>query len=561
MSTTNDPLIGTTAGAYVLERLLGRGAMGTVYLAHHQENGQRFAIKFLSGDFAHKKEFVTRFHHEANACATMNHENVIHVFDAGEDDGLHYMVMEYVDGVSLSHFLEVQEKVRESQALPWMKRVALALAYAHSQGIVHRDLKPENIMLTHEGVVKLADLGLSKTLDADDSLSMTMSGTVIGTPYYISPEQTRDAKRVDARTDIYSLGATFYHLCAGRPPFHGTSAADVMAKHMNEQAVPPQRINVALSDGFGAIILKMMEKDPDDRFQSMQEVVESIERLERGEAVFSTRIRFRKHHAAVALPVKTSGMPRWQSAWPLGAAILAVLLIIGAALAFLMHGQGTSKTEPFPLPSSFANVTTPATPSPVAAEPAAPPPKAESSAPAQGGTGDLVLRGEARVPVPSGNLTWIDAIAVACLAAGMWLCWDGGARWGLIRAITLVVATWIAITYFDEAGARFGTPFGLPENPSQVIAFFGLSALLMIPVWVLTRQLPGHDPGTWRSHLSHILTLGPGLVVGATLAVWLIACLGVLTSDTALLSGSWTGSQVMQSFPSLEKMMTPPAKR
>ncbi len=559
MSATHDPLIGSTVGAYVLERPLGRGAMGMVYLARHQETGQHFAIKFLSGDFAHKSEFVTRFHHEANACATMNHENVMHVFDAGEDGGLHYMVMEYVDGVSLSHFLDVQEKVRESQALPWMKQAARALAYAHSQGIVHRDLKPENIMLTHAGVVKLADLGLSKSLDADESLSMTMSGTVIGTPYYISPEQTRDAKRVDARTDIYSLGATFYHLCAGRPPFHGTSAADVMAKHMNEQAVPPQRVNVALSDGFGAIILRMMAKDPDDRFQNMEEVVDSIERLERGEEVFATRIRLRKSHAtAAAVPVKNLGTPWWQSAWPLGAATLAIFLIVGAALAFLMHGKVASGTGSASAPIASANVSTP---SPVVTEPDAPPAKAEPSAPVRSGIGDLVLRGEARTPAMSGNLTWIDAITVACLAAGMWLCWDVGARWSLVRALTLVVATWIAITYFDEAGAKFGTLFGLPGNPSRVVAFFGLSALLMIPVWILTRQLRGHDPGTWRSHLSHFLTLGPGLVVGATLAVWLIASLGVLTADTALLSRSWTGSQVMRFFPSLEKMMTPPAKR
>ncbi len=328
MAEEQDPLIGVMVRDYVLVRLLGRGAMGLVYLAQHCATKKEVAIKFLSGEFSSKKEFVSRFMNEAASCAALEHANIVRVFEAGQDDGTYFMVMEFVDGVDLAHYLEVQDKLKERQVLPWLKQSAIALGYAHSQGIVHRDLKPENIMVTKAGEIKVADLGLSKNLGMDQDFSMTMSGTVIGTPYYISPEQARDAKHVDPRTDMYSLGATFYHLVTGYPPFQGSSAAEVMAKHMNEQLPYPQRKNTALSDGLSDVIMKMMEKDPGRRFQTMQELAEAVDRLERGESGIVKKIKLRQTESMV----EVASQSPWKS--PARIASLAVAAVVALLVAW-----------------------------------------------------------------------------------------------------------------------------------------------------------------------------------------------------------------------------------
>ena len=175
-------MIGVVVRGYLISRLLGRGVGGIVYLGRHTQTSQEVAIKFLSGEFGTKKDSVDRFTNEAAACAALQHENIVRVYEAGQENGMYFMVMEYVDGTDMGHFLKVQEKVSETKLLPWLKQAARALSYAHSKGIIHRDLKPENIMLTQEGVVKVTDLGLSKNLEGGANFSMTISGTTIGTP-------------------------------------------------------------------------------------------------------------------------------------------------------------------------------------------------------------------------------------------------------------------------------------------------------------------------------------------------------------------------------------------
>lgn len=590
---TSDPLIGTTLRAYRLTRLLGRGAMGMVYAAEHEDSGLKVAVKFLSGEFSGKKEFVARFMHEAEACSTMQHENLMRVFEAGEHDGVYFMVMEFVDGIDLAHFLDTQEKVKESQALPWLKQTARALAYAHSQGIVHRDLKPENIMLNREGLVKLADLGLSKRLDADENLSMTLSGTVIGTPYYISPEQTKDAKRVDARTDIYSLGATFYHLLTGRPPFNGHSAAEVMAKHMNEPLVPPQRVNAALSDHVGDLLCKMMEKATDKRFPSMDAVIEAIERIERGEAPIARTVRLRRDTIpglAKELSPKPPNRQRRMALVAGGIVLFAALVILARSLFFGQPGKEDSRPTKvstgeaikapspaiLPPPTVLAPAEKPSAtldrpePPPVPTAPATgaemsiAPTAATAPPPAVAGPGGLGAEEEVlRVGSSSSQVATVtrhaapfhlvDLLGLMMGVVGVIVARHHGFRASCFRA----AAVWVAFV-----AAAFGTaPFAswletvivLNAPEAAQTAFVLLSAPALLLAWTMTHPFSPRQTEDWTTSLGRFIAVVPGVAIGAALAFWAFAVMGFLSARELRVADSWVGSRVIASFPALQK--------
>jgi hypothetical protein len=270
-----DPLINRIiGGCQILERV-ARGGMGVVYKAKQLNLGRTVAVKILAKDLANDALFVRRFMHEARAAAELNHGNIIHINDVGQFEGIFYYTMEYVDGATLSEILKQGKRLDALGTAQIALQVCHALRHAHQKHIIHRDIKPENIMLTNEGVVKLADLGLAKwTGDAD--MGLTQTGAVMGTPYYMAPEQAKDFSKVDERSDIYSLGVTLYRVLTGRVPFEGRTALEVMVKAASglKRAIREARPDVP--EEFEAVIHRMMDPDPDRRYQNVQDVINAL---------------------------------------------------------------------------------------------------------------------------------------------------------------------------------------------------------------------------------------------------------------------------------------------
>jgi len=255
--------VGSRFGEYEILEELGSGGMGKVYRAKDVTLERSVALKTLAPDYAEDPAFVQRLLREARAVARLNHPNIVQIYDFGSVDGTWYLAMEFVDGPSLGQRLK-SRRFPEAEAVRIARQVCQALALAHAEGLVHRDIKPDNIMLTSRGDVKLVDLGIAKRLDEDQSLTQT--GHSMGTPNYISPEQIRGLKDIDARADIYSLGATLYHLVTGHTPFLGASGAVVMSMHLVEPLPDPRIYEPALSDGFCSVLRKMMAKNREERY-------------------------------------------------------------------------------------------------------------------------------------------------------------------------------------------------------------------------------------------------------------------------------------------------------
>ena len=271
-------------GYQVLQKL-GKGSMGVVYKAKQQSVDRVVAIKILLDPLAQNKEFIKRFEHEAKIAAKLAHNNVVNAIDAGVIDGHYYFVMEYVEGPTIKDFLDKNKTFEEKEALRITLSIAEALKHAAERGLIHRDIKPENVILTKSGVVKLADLGLARLTD-DDKWVLSEAGMAIGTPYYISPEQVRGQTNIDTRADIYSLGATLYHMVTGRVPYGGETPEEVMRKHVdfNVSLVPPDHLNPRLSAGLGMVVETMMAKNREHRYQTPDDLILDIKCLQRGES-------------------------------------------------------------------------------------------------------------------------------------------------------------------------------------------------------------------------------------------------------------------------------------
>jgi serine/threonine protein kinase len=270
---------------YVIVRLIGEGGMGAVYEARHINLGKRVAIKFLSKEFARDTGSVERFHQEAQIAGTLGHLNICEVSDFGmTDDGLPFLVMEYLEGESLSSILQREKKLPPDVASGIMKQVLGALEEVHGRGIIHRDLKPDNVFITnikgHGLIVKLLDFGISKILKPKDpSLRLTRTGTMIGTPYYMSPEQVRASKNIDHRTDLFSCGVIFYEMVTGRVPYGGESFNEVLTRILEEPFPDPRKIVPDLEGGLVKILERSMAKNPSKRFESAGRFRAEIEHL------------------------------------------------------------------------------------------------------------------------------------------------------------------------------------------------------------------------------------------------------------------------------------------
>ena len=267
---------------YQLQKKIGAGAMAVVYKAKQLSLDRIVAVKVLPKRLSKNEEFVERFYREGKAAAALNHNNIVQAIDVGESGGYHYFVMEYVEGNTVYDELTSEKHYEETEAIAIIRQVAQALLHAHERGIIHRDVKPKNIMLTKDRVAKLADMGLARAT-SDAEAAMAEAGRAYGTPYYISPEQIRGEVHIDHRADIYSLGATVYHMLTGRVPFEGSTPSVVMHKHLKEPLTPPDHLNRKLTAGLAAMIERMMAKKREERYASCKEIIVDLDLLARGE--------------------------------------------------------------------------------------------------------------------------------------------------------------------------------------------------------------------------------------------------------------------------------------
>jgi serine/threonine-protein kinase len=262
---------------------LGAGAMATVFKAVQLSLDRTVAIKVLPRKFTSNPQFIERFYAEGRAAATLNHPNIVQAFDVGKAGEFHYFVMEYVDGRTVYDDIVKQKRFPERDALDVVIQVAEALNHAHAKGLIHRDVKPKNVMITGEGVVKLADMGLARAV-SDKEAAEAEAGKAFGTPYYISPEQIRGEREIGPPADIYSLGATFYHMVTGAVPFEGKNPSAVMHKHLKSELVPPDHVNPKLSAGVSEVIEMMMAKAPGERYKNCDDLLADLRAVRKGEA-------------------------------------------------------------------------------------------------------------------------------------------------------------------------------------------------------------------------------------------------------------------------------------
>ncbi|MAG93838.1 MAG: hypothetical protein CMJ48_08835 [Planctomycetaceae bacterium] len=270
-----------TLGDFRILRRLGRGGMAEVYLAEQTSLKRNVALKVLRDEWVGDETHLSRFAREAKAAAGLHHPNIVQVFAVGEEAGVHFIAQEYVQGRNLREFLTREGIPQLPAALHIIKQVAAALQAAGEAGIVHRDIKPENIMITPKLQVKVTDFGLAQLSESGERVNLTQVGITMGTPLYMSPEQV-NGKKLDQRSDIYSLGVTCYHLLAGRPPFRGETALAIAVQHLNSDAIPLFEQRSDLPPLLGEIVAKMMAKDPKDRYANAEAVLADVKRLEEG---------------------------------------------------------------------------------------------------------------------------------------------------------------------------------------------------------------------------------------------------------------------------------------
>ena len=321
---------------YQIIRKLGSGAMATVYLAKQISLDRLVAIKVLPRRYSDNADFIERFQKEGRAAAKLNDPNIVAAYDVGNSGDHHYFVMEYVDGETVYDRITTNKRFDEAEAILVTQQVSSALTHAHERGFIHRDIKPKNIMISRDGVVKLADLGLARAM-SDKDAAEAEAGKAFGTPFYISPEQIRGKVDIGPQADIYGLGATLYHMVTGRVPFKGKNPSDVMYRHLKEPLVPPDHVNPAVSSGLAQIIEMMMAKNPGDRYRSAKELSEDLSlvaagnspRFARGTLDFASVVP-QDSESGEALEVVRSSSSS-------GIGNFNLLLLVGLILSFLLN--------------------------------------------------------------------------------------------------------------------------------------------------------------------------------------------------------------------------------
>ena len=348
------------ANRYTLLEVLGSGGMALVYLARDKVLERDVALKVLREHYADDEEFVERFRREAKNAASLNHPNVVQIYDQGRaEDGTYFMAMEYVPGGTLKEHIAKRGSLEPSEAAGIASQVAEALALAHGRGIVHRDIKPQNVLLTTSGEAKVADFGIARAASAR---TMTEANVVLGTAAYMSPEQV-GGERVGPKSDLYSLGIVLYEMLTGALPLRGDDPIATAMKHINQPAPHPRDANPTIPEGLDALSAKLLAKDPQQRYPGAAELAEDLRRIRDGLSplavgvgeqptvpVAGTTREWTRTSPAVVTPGRGgprvgSGSTRWPTFLPLVALLIGVVLL-GALAWGLLQGPSERNARP-----------------------------------------------------------------------------------------------------------------------------------------------------------------------------------------------------------------------
>lgn len=371
------------AGRYEVRSMIGRGGMAQVHLGFDTRLSRVVAIKMLRTDLARDSIFQTRFRREAQAAASLNHPNIVAVYDTGEEDvttpdgstvSVPYIVMEYVEGHTVRDLLAGGAPVPIDEAVEIISGVLSALEYSHVHGLVHRDIKPGNIMLTNTGKIKVMDFGIARAL-TDSQATMTQTNAVVGTAQYLSPEQAH-GDPVDARSDIYSTGCVLFELLTGQPPFKGDSAVAVAYQHVSEIPPKPSSITSDVPDSIDRVVLKALAKNRDDRYSSAEEMRADLNRAARGALVMAPETDSWQAPATQVMSPATMTMPAAtmpppapaydtqtmaridtleeepkKKRWPIALLIVVALAIIGGLVWWFATNSAEPEVEQVPVPT------------------------------------------------------------------------------------------------------------------------------------------------------------------------------------------------------------------
>ena len=348
---------------YEVVRKLGSGGMADVYLANDRLLGRQVALKVLSARYAHDEQFVERFRREASSAASLNHPNIVQIYDRGEAEGTYYIAMEYLDGRSLKDIILKYAPLSPDLLISISVQILEALRFAHRRDVIHRDIKPQNIIVDSDGRVKVTDFGIAR---AGSASTMTEAGSILGTAHYLSPEQAQ-GKPVEAASDLYSLGVVMYEMATGKLPFDGDNPVSIAMQHVHEQPVSPRNIAPDTPENLEAVILRSLGKHPTTRYLTAHAMLDDLRRVQDGEPVSipaayveqTTRVVGPAAVASVAQPTQVrhrapAGMepgpdsyygepPRRRSVWPWILVIILILALAGGAYAILSNwGTATS---------------------------------------------------------------------------------------------------------------------------------------------------------------------------------------------------------------------------
>jgi serine/threonine protein kinase len=354
-------------GPYRLQELLGEGGMGQVYRAYHVPMGRTVALKVVRKEHVASPAAVQRFHQEIRAAGQLVHPNIITAFDAGEVNGTHFYAMEYVEGTDLAKLVKESGPLSPVTACEYIRQAALGLQHAHERGLVHRDIKPANLLLskaatpdTPLGTIKLLDLGLARLQRAEQPVNpLTRLGTIVGTPQFLAPEQALNARNADIRSDLYSLGCTFFFLLTGQPPFRGEQLNELLLKHQMDEPPALDTFRTDVPPGVQGVIRKLLAKRPADRFQTPAELLAALPTVRKKMGSIPVA------QVVGSVPAASVGRRGVGRRWAV-AALLALPILIGIILVLALSGGGESHaklgsaptTDPFSSSSGRAPVET-----------------------------------------------------------------------------------------------------------------------------------------------------------------------------------------------------------